>query len=95
MQDFAKRLKALREARGWTRYRLGKQSGLTPEGVSKLEEPGSDPKLSTLHKLAAAFGIDVAELLGPAGKARKRPGKALGALTGPTSRTCEGGSHGH
>jgi transcriptional regulator with XRE-family HTH domain len=86
VQDFATRLKALRVSRGWTRYRLGKQSGLTPEGVANLEEPGSDPKLSTLHKLAAAFGIDVAELLAGVGakgtkrrtkrRARKkRPGK--------------------
>jgi hypothetical protein len=33
------------------------------EGVHKLERPGSDPKLSTLLKLAAAFGVTVHELL--------------------------------
>jgi transcriptional regulator with XRE-family HTH domain len=75
VNDFARRLKELRRSRDWTRYRLAKESGISAEGVSNLEKPGSDPKLSTLYKLAAAFGIDVTELLGPAGKLRKRPGK--------------------
>jgi transcriptional regulator with XRE-family HTH domain len=79
MNDFGKRLKAMREAQGWTRYRLAKLSGLTTEGVVRLEEPGNDPKLSTLVKLAGAFGVEVWELLEMASKvevkSRKRPGK--------------------
>jgi transcriptional regulator with XRE-family HTH domain len=76
VNEFARRLKELRRSRGWTRYRLAKESGISAEGAAKLERPGTDPKLSTLYKLAEAFGIDVAELLPPAPKARKRPGKA-------------------
>jgi transcriptional regulator with XRE-family HTH domain len=80
VNEFARRLKELREARGWTWYRLAKESGISTDGIAKMERPGTDPKLSTLHKLAAAFGIDVAELLAGVeakGQARKkRPGKA-------------------
>jgi transcriptional regulator with XRE-family HTH domain len=80
VNNFGERLKALREARGWTRYRLAKLAGLTNEGVVKLEEPGADPKLSTLVKLAGAFGVKVCELLPEATPApqparKKRPGK--------------------
>jgi transcriptional regulator with XRE-family HTH domain len=78
MHDFAGQLRELRQARGWTMYRLGKASGITPEGISKLEKPGSDPKLSTLYKLAVAFGVKVCELVPEAGghkQGKKRPGK--------------------
>ena len=70
MGDFARRLRAMRRERGWTRYRLAKLSGLTGEGIRRLEGPASDPKLSTLFKLAGAFGVSVTELL-----ANVRPGQ--------------------
>jgi transcriptional regulator with XRE-family HTH domain len=44
-------------------YRLAKESGLSTEGVSKLETAGSDPKLSTLYKLAEALGVGARELV--------------------------------
>jgi DNA-binding XRE family transcriptional regulator len=79
MNDFGPRLRALREARGWTRYRLAKLAGLTNEGVVRVEAPGNDPKLSTLAKLAGAFGVEAWQLLEMAsreeGRRRKRPGK--------------------
>src|SRR5262249_52864762 len=80
VDEFAKRLRELREARGLTRYALAKLAGLTNEGVIKMERPGSDPKLSTILKLARALSIAPCDLLPPAatreGKGRKkRPGK--------------------
>jgi transcriptional regulator with XRE-family HTH domain len=72
LKDFARRLTALRESRGWTMYRLGKASGLTPEAVSKLEQGQTDPKLTTLAKLAAGLGIDVCGLLRDGGKKPRR-----------------------
>jgi transcriptional regulator with XRE-family HTH domain len=63
VSEFAERLRELREARGWTRYRLAKRAGLTNEGVIKLERPGSDPKLSTLLKLAAGLEVPPCEML--------------------------------
>jgi transcriptional regulator with XRE-family HTH domain len=63
MKTFAERLSYLREQRDMTRYRLAQLSGISKEGISKLEQPGSDPKLSTLVKLAQALGVKTWELL--------------------------------
>jgi transcriptional regulator with XRE-family HTH domain len=82
VEDFARRLRRLRQALGWTMYRLAKDSGLTWEGVSKLESPGCDPKLSTLFKLAAALGIEARELL-PEGPPVAKPAKGT---AGPRNR---------
>jgi transcriptional regulator with XRE-family HTH domain len=65
----------MRKAKGWTVYRLAKESGVTAEGVRRLELPGSDPKLSTLYKLAAALGVTARELVPETGRSKgaKRP----------------------
>jgi transcriptional regulator with XRE-family HTH domain len=63
MSDFASHLRGLRERSGLTRHRLSRLSGISQEGLSTLEEPGSDPKLSTLFKLAAAFGVSARDLI--------------------------------
>ena len=86
MQNFAARLRLLRLKKGMTWYRLAKLSGVTAEGVRKLERPGSDPKLSTLRKLAAALGVAVHDLLpdpGPAGRGRKDKAAGRGAGNTP------------
>jgi transcriptional regulator with XRE-family HTH domain len=63
----------LRERRGITRYRLAKLAGVSIEGACNLEKPGSDPKLSTLFKLAVALEVEPAELVPPLSRtARKK-----------------------
>jgi transcriptional regulator with XRE-family HTH domain len=57
---FAARLTALREARGWTVYRLAKLTGLTASTVHNLEA-GSDPGWKTVQALADALGCSVEE----------------------------------
>jgi transcriptional regulator with XRE-family HTH domain len=77
MTRFNTHLRRLRQQKGMTRYRLAKLAGISQEGVSKLERPGSDPKLSTLYRVAGALGITVRELLpeeGAAGRARRKEG---------------------
>jgi transcriptional regulator with XRE-family HTH domain len=63
MTSFATNLRLLRNQKGISRYALGKLAGLSWEGVAKLERRGSDPKLSTLYKVAAALGVTVCDLL--------------------------------
>jgi transcriptional regulator with XRE-family HTH domain len=63
MPDFATRLRQLRRQNGLTRYRVGKLAGLSTQGISNLERRGSDPKLSTLYKLAHALGVSIEELV--------------------------------
>ena len=53
---FASRLTALREARGWTKYRLAKESGLTESALGKLEEGDRVPTWETVQALARALG---------------------------------------
>lgn len=70
---FNERLRRLRKQKGLTWYRLAKLSGISKDGLKKLEQPGSDPKLSTLHKLAQGLGVPVEELVRD--KAEKPKGK--------------------
>ena len=71
MSGFGARLKALREAKGMTPYRLAQQTGLSLQGVLNLEKKDADPKLSTLYRLADALGVDVQDLLpGPSRRAQ-------------------------
>jgi transcriptional regulator with XRE-family HTH domain len=62
-------------------YRLGKMSGLSNEAISNLEQGQSDPKLSTLVKLARGLGIEPWELLrewrGEAPKTTAKRGEQL------------------
>jgi transcriptional regulator with XRE-family HTH domain len=88
VEDFAGLLRRLRESRGWTMYRLAKLSGLTGEGISKLEEAGSDPRLSTLFKLATAFGVELSELLPEAAPGGR--GGARGKQTRQDARNRKG-----
>ena len=69
--NFARRLRQLRRASGLTLYRLAQLSGLSKETIRLLEQPGSDPRLSTLGKLAKALGVSIQELVRAEGKPAK------------------------
>jgi len=59
----AMRLKALRDARGWTQADVAKRARVSPGYIARLETCRHDPKLSTLLKLAKALGVPLTELL--------------------------------
>jgi transcriptional regulator with XRE-family HTH domain len=60
----ALRLAALRTTSQMSLDQLAKKSGLTKSYLSKLERGLSEPSISSVARLADAFGIGVAELLG-------------------------------
>lgn len=61
--SFGRRLRSLRARHGWTQQRLAEESGLSVNGVIKLEnDQTARPRDITLHRLAQALGIDVGEL---------------------------------
>ena len=61
---FGKRLRGLRESRGWTQEELAQNSGLDYKYIQRLEgKTPSSPTLNTLEKLAKAFDIKPAKLL--------------------------------
>jgi transcriptional regulator with XRE-family HTH domain len=75
MTSFSDRMREAREAKGWSKYHIAKATGLSEEGVAKLEREGN-PRLSTLLLLSQALGVPVATLAGQEGPqpaARKGP----------------------
>lgn len=59
-----KRLKELREERKWSQTELSMRSGVSQAFISDLEAGEKQPTLTTLTKLAKAFGVSVSELIG-------------------------------
>jgi transcriptional regulator with XRE-family HTH domain len=59
----AERIKALREARGWTQEQLAERAAIQRSYLGDLELGRRNPSVRTLVKVANAFGIVVSELL--------------------------------
>jgi len=56
-----KRVRELREGRGWTQSHLAEVTGLDERTIRRVER-GSTPALDTLQALAQAFDVECAEL---------------------------------
>lgn len=54
--QIGKTVREAREARGWTQTELAHRSGLKQHAISRLEAGDVVPTLSTLEKIAQAFG---------------------------------------
>ena len=63
---FGRRLKELREARGWSQSELARRAGLTANAISQLEDLDRPrwPLFPTLCKLAGAFDLTLDQLAG-------------------------------
>lgn len=59
----AVRLRAEREARGWTLADLAERSGVSRAMISKLERAGASPTAALLGRLSGAFGLTLSTLL--------------------------------
>ena len=62
-KKFGKRLRALREERGWSQEEFADRAGLHRTYVSAVERGIRNPTLSVLDRLADAFGISLTELV--------------------------------
>lgn len=60
--EFGRRLKDLRDAKGWTQEQLARETEVSLVTIWKLESGRGLPRLDTLHKLAVALSVDVGEL---------------------------------
>ena len=47
--------------RGWTAYRLAKESGLSESTLANIFKRNTVPSISTLEAVCAAFGISLAQ----------------------------------
>jgi transcriptional regulator with XRE-family HTH domain len=59
----ARRLRARREARGWSQARLAQAAGISRGYLIRLEAAEQDPTLTVLEKLAKALKVSVAKLV--------------------------------
>lgn len=59
----AKRLKAYRTQQSKNQFDMANEIGISIEEISLLERGKTDPRLSTLQKIAAHMGITVSSLL--------------------------------
>ena len=55
------RIVALMRERGWTEYRLAKESGLSQSTIANLFQRNTIPSISTLESICAGFGITLAQ----------------------------------
>lgn len=91
----ARRVRELREAKGWSQVDLAKRSGVSKQSISKIEDLDTDHvgRFSTLLALAEALGVHVSNLFGGAdhGPQNRLPVAAevdaKGALLGPAVAT--------
>jgi transcriptional regulator with XRE-family HTH domain len=62
-KKFGKRLRTLREERGWSQEEFADRAGLHRTYVSAVERGVRNPTLSVLERLAKALGVSMAELV--------------------------------
>ena len=60
------RVRALRQARGWTLEEAAQRAGLARSTLSKIENEQMSPSFEAVQKLARGLGIDVPQLFRPA-----------------------------
>lgn len=59
--DANERIKYLLEQRGWSAYRLSKNSGLSENTIATILKRNSLPSVSTLEAICKGFGITMSE----------------------------------
>jgi len=59
-----KNLSKIRKEKGWSQEKLAHEAGISYNTLIKIERNGiKNPKIETVIKLAAAFGITIDELV--------------------------------
>ena len=64
MLQVGERIRVYRRRMKLTQTELGNLAGHSMNGIAKIEQGNSDPKLSSLLKIAEAMGINVENLVG-------------------------------
>lgn len=71
-RDLGLAVRQARIKRGWSQEVLAEEAGVHRTYISKFEQGGRNPSLSTLEDLADALGIPLMELFRSADRASKR-----------------------
>lgn len=59
--DVLERLRHLMDERGWTVYRVARESGLSEKTVYNIYSRNTMPSIPTLEAICSAFGITLAQ----------------------------------
>ena len=59
--DVLERLQKLLDARGWSMYRLAKESGLTESTIANIYRRNAIPSIMTLESVCKGFGITLSQ----------------------------------
>jgi len=59
--NVTKRIESRLKQRGWSVYRLGKESGLSQSTLAHIFREDSAPTISTLETICKAFGITLSQ----------------------------------
>lgn len=59
--DASARIKKMMDERGWTEYRLAKNSGLSESTLANIFNRKSQPSLPTVKAICDAFGITMSQ----------------------------------
>lgn len=59
--DTNDRLKRLLEERGWSKYRLSKNCGLSESTISNIYKRNTVPSITTLEAICSGFGITLSQ----------------------------------
>jgi transcriptional regulator with XRE-family HTH domain len=73
-REIAETLKRWREARGLSQRALAERAGMPYPMVARIELGQTDPRLSTLRRLAEALKLTVGDLVDGTPNTGKRPG---------------------
>lgn len=59
--DIPQKIKELANARGWTEYRLVKESGLAASTIANIYHRNTIPSIPTLETICNTFGINLSQ----------------------------------
>ena len=85
-QSLAARLRAEREARGWSLSDLARHSGVSRAMISKIERADASPTAALLGRLSGAFGLTLSTLLARAEDDASGSGRLAQAARQPVWR---------
>jgi transcriptional regulator with XRE-family HTH domain len=85
-RGLAARLRAERDARGWSLSDLAARSGVSRAAISKVERAEASPTAALLGRLSGAFGLTLSELLARAEGDATGAGRIMRAAAQPLWR---------
>lgn len=71
--DVNKRLRQLLDERGWSEYRLAKNSGLSESTIANIFKRNTEPSISTLEGICGGLGITVSQFFAEDGVVELTP----------------------